>query len=116
MITFTVPGNPIPKQSFRYAKGGGYQPQRVKDWQDLVAQYAAIAMMGQDLYQWEVEVSIEFRRENQRKVDLDNLSKSVLDSCNGIVWNDDKQVMKLHLEKKYDKHNPGIEVEVHEIR
>lgn len=36
-----------------------------------------------------------------KKPDSDNLAKTYLDACNGIVWNDDNQVADLHVKKKY---------------
>jgi FKBP12-rapamycin complex-associated protein len=33
--------------------------------------------------------------------DLDNLAKAVLDGCNGVVFEDDRQVVKLCLTKRY---------------
>ena len=33
--------------------------------------------------------------------DLDNLTKLVLDSANGILWVDDGQVARLEVEKRY---------------
>ena len=33
--------------------------------------------------------------------DIDNLAKAVLDGCNGVVFEDDKQVVKLCLTKRY---------------
>ena len=35
------------------------------------------------------------------KPDLDNLVKLYLDSFNGVVWQDDRQVVKLTAEKRY---------------
>ena len=34
-ISFFVPGRPVPKQSFRVSKFGGYQPKRVTDFKKL---------------------------------------------------------------------------------
>jgi len=48
----------------------------------------------------------------QGKIDIDNFSKIVLDSCTGIVWNDDSQIQSLLIIKNYDKKNPRIELDV----
>jgi len=39
--------------------------------------------------------------EHTGKPDLDNLAKLVLDAANGILWDDDSQIIKLHLSKMY---------------
>ena len=97
---FEVLGSePLPKQSFRFSKTGGYQPQRIKDWEELVATFASMAVKGGP-YSDCFEVALTFYRKTKRKTDLDNLSKAVLDALNGIVWEDDRQVMRLHITKR----------------
>ena len=34
--------------------------------------------------------------------DIDNVAKQILDACNGIVYKDDRQVVSLHVTKRYD--------------
>lgn len=36
-----------------------------------------------------------------KKPDIDNLAKSIMDAVNGIAYYDDKQVVTLHVSKKY---------------
>ena len=43
--------------------------------------------------------------------DLDNLAKLVLDSCNGILWEDDAQLVTISVGKRYGK-QPGVELKV----
>jgi Holliday junction resolvase RusA-like endonuclease len=43
--------------------------------------------------------------------DVDNI-KTLLDSCSGIVWEDDGQIADLHITKAYDKENPRCELSV----
>jgi len=115
MITFRVDGNPLPKQSFRVTKTRGkvygYTDKRVEAWQDTVGWMARDAMRGESPMEGDLEVVIEFTRENRKRVDLDNLSKAVLDAMNGIVYRDDQQIVRLRLEKKFDK-EAGIIVTV----
>lgn len=46
-----------------------------------------------------VEVSIILYPRDKRLLDIDNISKAVLDSMNGIVFDDDQQVWKLTIER-----------------
>ena len=57
-------------------------------------------------------VACQFFTKNRRRVDLDNLSKLILDSLNGIVWEDDCQVWQLDLARYVDKENPRTEVKI----
>ena len=113
-MRFTVDGNPIPKQSYRAVKGGGYQPKRVTDWQEHVGWCARTAMGSKDLILGDLKVTLRFTRDNKRRVDADNLSKAVLDGMNAIVYADDKQIKELHLFVEYDG-EPGVDVEVEQL-
>jgi len=100
-LKFNIPGKPRAKQSFRYtANGGGYTDQKVKRWQNNVSEYAAFAMIGYDRFTGPLEVSLFFRLPDHRRIDLDNLSKAVLDGLNKIVFDDDRQIEALHLYKE----------------
>lgn len=48
------------------------------------------------------------------KPDLDNVAKAVLDALNGVIYEDDRQVIRLVAEKRYS-HDPKVEVYVHEV-
>ncbi len=41
------------------------------------------------------------REAPDKKPDLDNVIKAVLDGCNGVVFNDDVRVVSLFIEKRY---------------
>lgn len=111
-ITIEVSGEPRPKQSFRYSsRGGGYTAAPVKAWQDTVAWEAKIAMKGMDMLSGYLSATMIFRLGNKRRVDLDNLSKAVLDAMNGIVYEDDTIVCKLKLYKMVvKKKDAGVSV------
>lgn len=49
-----------------------------------------------------------------KKPDLDNIAKVVLDSANGVLYSDDKQIVHLVVDKFYSE-NPRIELTVFEI-
>lgn len=49
------------------------------------------------------------------KVDVDNCAKEVLDALNGVAFSDDKQVVDLHICKRYGD-NPRLEITVDVIR
>jgi len=112
-ITFEVMGEPRPKQSFRYTKnGGGFTPANVKAWQEVVAWKAKEAMSGKEIFLEKIYIILNFRLGNGRRIDIDNLSKAVLDAMNGIVYNDDTQVVDLNISKCVRKDNPGVTVNI----
>lgn len=115
MISFFVPGEPVPKQSFKYRKGGGYQPARVTEWQEAVGWMAKEAMQGKDLLAGPIEVEVGFVRSNKRRCDIDNLQKAVSDALQGVVFADDDQIHKMVLYKFYDKDAPGAWIQVRQL-
>ncbi|MGM0210326.1 hypothetical protein IGK20_000943 [Enterococcus sp. AZ112] len=60
-----------------------------------------------------LEVELE-RKYCDKKSDLDNYLKAILDASNKILFSDDGQVAKIITEKKYS-YNPRIEIEICEI-
>lgn len=113
-IEFNVSGCPVPKQSFRYASGGGYTAPRVTAWADTVAAAAREAMRGKPPMVGVLAVRLDFSLPHKRRVDADNLSKCVLDAMTGIVYVDDQQVIRLYIHIRRGCANPGgvsIEVE-----
>lgn len=46
-----------------------------------------------------ISVIVEFTFKDKRRRDLDNFNKVLLDSCTGIIWEDDSQIWELILRK-----------------
>jgi Holliday junction resolvase RusA-like endonuclease len=112
-IIFMVSGEPVPKQSTRFdGRGRAHTDQRIAVWQACVGWQARETMRAFPPLTGPVSVRIVFSLGNARRVDLDNLSKAILDAINGIVIKDDRQVVNLHL-MKYIRKTPGVIVEVY---
>ncbi|HAR45421.1 MAG TPA: hypothetical protein DCS05_04385 [Nitrospiraceae bacterium] len=119
LISFFVEGEPRPKQSFRVSgRNGGFTHPRVKAWQTDVACEAersmrSIGRFNQPFSAGYLAVRLIFFLGNHRRVDLDNLSKAVLDGLNGICYDDDRQIVDLNLRKVVvtdKKQKPGVNV------
>jgi len=50
-----------------------------------------------------------------QKPDIDNILKSIMDALNGIVWLDDKQVVRVIIFKDYTELRPLIQVKIEEM-
>jgi len=119
---FTVEGQPQGKARARFGNGHAYTPQKTKDYEERVGWAAKQVCRG--LIQGPVRVIIvayfqvpkKFKNKTPfpkplTKPDLDNIAKSCLDSCNGILWKDDAQVVSLLITKEYSEF-PRVEVDV----
>ena len=120
-IAFNVPGAPVPQPRPRVTTRGGhghaYTPAKhpVHAYRQAVA--AAARAAGAGVHGEPVEVCVDFVFERPKshlrkaglaadapeipRADLDNMAKAVLDSLNGVAWEDDRQVRRLVLTKSY---------------
>ena len=119
-ISFSILGDAVPKQSYRHSSSGGYTDPRVKDWQNEIATAAKLAVLKERLFEpffsdELLQVTISFWLTHRRRVDVDNLSKAVLDGCNNIIWGDDRQVVDLHLVKKHNAPFGAVHVSVFQM-
>ncbi len=120
-LTFTVPGEPVPQPRPRVSTRGGFARAYVPAKHPVHAYRAAIAnaarAAGAGVHGEPVSVVIDFVWERPKshlrksgvkpdapvlpRPDLDNTTKAVLDSLNGVAWEDDSQVQRLVVEKSY---------------
>ena len=119
---FKVMGAPKAKGRPRFSKfGHAYTPAETKDYEVKVKQSAWIAMQSDKIQKADRRVSVivtfffdvpksyskakRLEREAgiriPAKPDIDNLSKSILDGCNDIVYLDDASVWHLSAFKRY---------------
>jgi len=59
-------------------------------------------------------VSVALYWPDRRKHDVDNI-KALLDACTGILWEDDGQIIDLHITKDFDKEAPRVVMAVREV-
>ena len=62
------------------------------------------------LHTEELELDVKYYFGTKHKRDIDNYAKLVLDSMEGIVYEDDKQIKRITIEKFYDKESPRTEI------
>lgn len=100
---------------YKYAcRGNNPCMYMTKDGSSLKAQYSIEAKKQWQLgvLQCEVVLFVTYYHGDKRNRDIDNYNKLVLDSLSGIVYEDDKQIKQLFVEKQYDKLNPRVEIEL----
>lgn len=111
-LAFVVDGQPVPKARPRLSNGHAYTPERTRVYEDTVRWAARAAMRAREPLAGDLHVEIALYRKGARRADLDNLTKSFLDGCNGLVWNDDKQIVSLRARVVYGDARPRAEVRV----
>lgn len=132
MVNFTVPGKPQGKARPRFNTytGRTYTPSKTGAYERFIA--LCYKQAGGKKLTGAVDIKIECFYQIAKshtkatkalmeagqiqatiKPDLDNIAKAVLDGLNGIAFDDDKQVVRLDVSKRYD-HEARIEVEIRE--
>ena len=114
-IRFTVPGKPTPKGRPRVMRGGWtYTPAKTKQFENLVKLVAISARRTRK--DWKLEGSFRLLvvcYGADLRSDWDNLGKAISDALNGVIWNDDRQVIDAHVLKlPCDKGQERTEVAV----
>jgi len=129
-VTINIP--PQPKGRPRLSNGHAYTPQKTRDYEEAVKLIARTQIKRP--LSGEIRASVNFYVQTPKswskakfqlaergqirpavKPDIDNLAKAILDALNsGIGYNDDKQIVELHLQKFYSG-RPRTEIELEEI-
>lgn len=137
IVKFFIPGEPVPKGRGRAGVVNGhahvFTPSKTRNYENFVKGLAAEAMRGRtpvdgpvmvDITVW-LPIPASMSRKHQvaavdasllpaKKPDIDNCAKSVTDGLNAIVFCDDRQIVDLHVRKRYSR-VPGVAVEVHDL-
>ena len=139
-ISLTIGGAPVPKGRPKFTAHGGfakaYTPKSTRDYEKEVAQCVSDAMTLQSVLEpftgaLRVRIAAFFpipksaskaireAMENATipmvgRKDVDNVAKAILDAMNGIAYNDDGQVVDLHVTKAYSV-LARVEISVTEI-
>ena len=129
MIKFTIPGDPRGKQRPRFNRRTGttYTPTETVAYEKEVRAlfYKAGGRKGDGpvalgitaFYKIPTSATRAERERMsageppQKKPDLDNVVKIIMDGLNGAAYDDDKQVTSIHAEKEYSE-APRVEVDI----
>lgn len=100
-LTFVLPEPPSANRYWRVANGRPYLSAEAKGYKQHVAAIAHYETRGQVAFPSgkTIAVTLTWYR-SARRGDLDNRAKVALDALNGIVWDDDAQIVELHLYRK----------------
>ena len=123
-VMFTVEGTPIGKGRPKFARRGNfvstYTPTKTRDYETLIAEAAQKAMGSSEPLKTPVaayiyitvpipasyskkrsEACLSGLERPCKKPDCDNVVKAFFDAMNGIVYQDDSQIVSIHATKRY---------------
>ena len=139
MLEFEIIGKPIGKARPRLGRYGTYTPQKTVNYESLISYTFTQKYPNFKPYEGEIKVKIEAifevpksyskkKRESllpipgikysgagyPHKPDVDNITKIILDSLNGITYKDDSQVTCLLIFKEYGE-QAKVKVQIEEM-
>ena len=125
VLTYEVLGEPVPAQMGAMIRGrdGGWVNAkagqgRVRAYKDKVRVFTMLACQKA---RWEASREAEFAVTLRafvgtlRTIDCDNIAKAALDAIKGVAFPDDRQVVRLVVEKRLDRERPRVEVEIERL-
>lgn len=135
VIEFTIPGRIGGKGRPKFARRGNfvtaYTPEKTRNAESMVRDFAAMAMRGTAPMSGALHLGIliSLNRPNSwskrkctenpiptGKPDLDNIAKLVGDSLNGICWKDDSQIASLDVARRFqDEQGESTAITVREL-
>lgn len=131
MRKYIIEGEAVSKGRPRFTRAGHtYTPKRTRDYEKLVRDSLKLQkaelmeeplLMKVDIYKGYLKSWTIKQREQAesgelqpfRRPDVDNYVKSILDGADGILYKDDAQIIRLEVEKHYDK-EPRVEIQIGE--
>lgn len=114
-ISFEVLADPIPLARPRFANGHAYLPERSRAYRKILQDAAKAVMRNFEPLTGALYCRLAFYRKFKPTVrnygDGDNLLKAVFDAFNGLIFNDDSQLVDISVVKCTDKAEPRVAVE-----
>lgn len=121
MICFTLPLEPVGKGRPRFTRSGHcFTPEKTRKFESLV-QSSMKQYAPKDPFIGPMEVVVYFIMRRPKKCkriyptvkpDIDNLEKTIGDAGNGVLWNDDSQIVHFDAWKIYDLTNPEPRIKI----
>lgn len=104
-LSFDVPGEPIPKARPRVGKHGTITPKATRAYQRSVMIRALAARQAHAVARgaWPMagtyRLEVDYARSTERRHDVDNILKSVMDGLCGVLFDDDCRVTEAEVRR-----------------
>lgn len=114
IVQETVPGSPVPKARARIPGKGkhGFTPTKTRVAEEQLAWMLALKadLRGAFVADRAIGLRLLFICPDRRRRDWDNMSKTVCDAANGVIYEDDYQVEDAHVKLIRGCKNPRTEI------
>lgn len=115
MTTLTIPLDPVPASRPRVSKWGTYYGKKYTRFRKDIASFLKVTPLRLLAGPLAVGIWLYVGRPKSTKLahpkpDVDNYAKGVMDGLNGVLWEDDSQVVSLGVVKLWTDEEPRIVV------
>jgi len=112
MVNISIKGTP-PSTQHIYGHRGSvtYMTREGRDFKEM-CQWEIKSQYKGKPKEGEIQVVIDFHFKDKLRRDIDNFNKIILDSCTGMLWEDDSQITTLTLRKLISKENPRVNITI----
>lgn len=117
-----IPTTPVAKARARFtSKGFSYTPKKTKDAENIIR--STLGLQTHPKFTGPVALSLVFHLKKPKssknkhpmvRPDVDNYVKTVMDALNGVLFDDDSQVVSLSAKKKYSDEE-GITIVIGDV-
>ena len=117
-VHFVVPGPVVPWQRAASVGARRFTPAKQRAYQ---ANVRVCALAARPRGPWlptkasRYRVDVDAYLPDERRRDLDNIAKTILDAMNGVLYLDDSQITTLLVATHVDRERPRVEVHVVEL-
>lgn len=121
-MIYNIPLPPVAKARPRLGRHSVYTPEKTKVFENTIRMHAKL--QGAQKIVGPLAVSFWFYLQKPKKCkrsypcvrpDLDNYIKAVMDAMNGVLWDDDGQIVEIWSIKRYAQEKPHIRISVNEV-
>ncbi|MCR5722022.1 MAG: RusA family crossover junction endodeoxyribonuclease [Lachnospiraceae bacterium] len=114
-----IDGDPVGKSRPRFARGHAYSPQKNREYEKMINKsYDGLKLEGAV----NLRLTAYYQKPKKcktlyptKKPDIDNVAKIIMDSLNGVAYDDDKQVINLSIVKRWTDDYPRVEITISEV-
>ena len=112
-VYLVVPGDPVPKERPRFVRGRVYTPPRTARAEARLLSHLKASYPRLQPATGPCALAVSFYLKTDRRVDVDNLTKLVMDVGNKRIWRDDSQVSAVRVQKFTRAVVPRTEISVY---
>ena len=118
-MIINIPVKPRGKGSVRGSGRAFFKDKQTKEYMDKVSYFMRKEWQLEPL-ETAIEIKVSFNfignpsDEMDKKPDIDNCLKALLDCATGIIWKDDCQIVKIYAEKVYSEVSEGTIILIEE--